>query len=72
MRTIIAWALAASATLVCATLPARAADKPPASSGIVINLEPPRYWETDAPFIDEFKRAGGWITEFSQQKPECS
>ena len=33
-----------------------------ARSGIGINLDQPTYWQSDWPFINELKRAGGWST----------
>jgi hypothetical protein len=33
-----------------------------ARAGIGINLEAPTYWQSDWPFLNEFKRAGGWST----------
>ncbi|HEX6364121.1 MAG TPA: hypothetical protein VFZ93_14285 [Albitalea sp.] len=39
-----------------------AAPAPGARSGLGINLEQPTYWQSDWPFINEMKRAGGWST----------
>jgi len=44
----------------------------PARSGIGINLGPMAYWQSDWPFIDEMKRAGGWFTRCEGwQTPQC-
>lgn len=42
-----------------------------AASGVGINLNPPKYWSSDWQFIDEFKRAGGWITQCDRKQPQC-
>ncbi|MFL6662171.1 MAG: hypothetical protein ACJ8G7_08315, partial [Rhizobacter sp.] len=44
----------------------------PARSGMGINLDTPAYWQSDWPFIDELKRAGGWATRCdSWATPSC-
>jgi hypothetical protein len=43
----------------------------PSASGLGINLEQPRYWLGDWPFINEFKRAGGWFTVCDGSMPQC-
>jgi len=35
---------------------------PKGRSGIGMNLDAPMYWQSDWPFINELKRAGGWST----------
>jgi hypothetical protein len=40
-------------------------------SGIGINLDTPKYWQSDWPFINEFKRAGGWATRCEASMPQC-
>jgi hypothetical protein len=47
------------------------AEQAPTRSGVGINLSPPRYWSSDWPFIDEFKRAGGWFTGCAASMPQC-
>ncbi|HUG22559.1 hypothetical protein [Piscinibacter sp.] len=47
------------------------ADDAATRSGVGINLNPPKYWSSDWPFIDEFKRAGGWFTECAAAMPQC-
>jgi hypothetical protein len=42
-----------------------------APSGIGINLDATTYWQSDWPFIDEFKRAGGWATRCDAAMPQC-
>src|SRR5205085_3224955 len=44
----------------------------PARSGMGINLDTPAYWQSDWPFIDELKRAGGWATRCDPWvTPQC-
>jgi hypothetical protein len=51
---------------------ATAAHPAPARSGLGINLGPLAYWQSDWPFIDEMKRAGGWYTRCEpSQTPTC-
>jgi len=51
---------------------ARAADDPtPADSGIGVNIDMLRYWESDWPFINELKRAPVWTTNCDQRSPQC-
>ncbi len=41
-------------------------------SGIGINLDQPAYWQSDWPYIDELKRAGGWFTRCDPwSMPQC-
>jgi hypothetical protein len=40
-------------------------------SGLGINLQAPRYWQSDFPFLNEFKRAGGWFTACNDWSPQC-
>ncbi|WP_280152130.1 hypothetical protein [Piscinibacter sp. XHJ-5] len=57
--------------LLTVALHAHAADAPPSTSGIGINLDAPIYWQSDWPFIDEFKRASGWSTRCEASMPQC-
>jgi len=42
-------------------------------SGVGINLDQPTYWQSDWPFINEFKRAGGWSTRCEGwSSPTCT
>ncbi|HEV7912735.1 MAG TPA: hypothetical protein VGP22_03145 [Albitalea sp.] len=41
------------------------------AGGIGINLDQPTYWQSDWPFINEFKRAGGWGTQCDKAMPQC-
>src|SRR5262249_55035905 len=55
-----------------ALLAALGAQAATARSGIGINLGPVAYWQSDWPFIDEMKRAGGWYTRCEpSQTPQC-
>jgi len=40
-------------------------------SGLGINLEQPRHWLSDWPFINEFKRGSGWFTVCDRSMPQC-
>ena len=43
-----------------------------AASGLGINLDAVAYWQSNWPFIDELKRAGGWSTRCEPwQTPQC-
>jgi hypothetical protein len=79
-RLIIAAALAALSSAAANDIVGRAPLEPAASasasasasvSGLGINLEQPRYWLSDSPFINEFKRAGGWFTSCDSAMPQC-
>ncbi len=42
------------------------------NSGMAMNLASMEYWSTDFPTIDQFKRAGGWLTTCTPTKsPGC-
>jgi hypothetical protein len=54
------------------TAAAAAAHAEPPRSGLGINLDGQAYWSADWPFIDELKRAGGWMTRCSEwTMPHC-
>ncbi|HEX6361899.1 MAG TPA: hypothetical protein VFZ93_03025 [Albitalea sp.] len=59
-----------TALLLAALLPP--AHAAPPRSGLGINLDAIAYWQSDWPFIDEMKRAGGWATRCEPwQSPQC-
>jgi hypothetical protein len=42
-------------------------------SGLGMNLDRPAYWQSDWPFINELKRAGGWTTGCDPwSSPQCA
>ncbi|HEX6707061.1 MAG TPA: hypothetical protein VF169_20050 [Albitalea sp.] len=60
---------AALGLLLAATM--AQAQVPLSNSGIGINLDAQKYWQSDWPFINELKRAGGWGTSCEPSMPQC-